>query len=284
MFTLVKAGLVIPLNTACVERGFSHHGIIKNKLRSRLKVVNVDSLLRVKLLCRDHKNFDYQRAMELHDSMHNSLISSLARTAGQLQFAAFDEELANEDLVDFTPLPESEPEEDSGFDFSETEDRVNAADSNANLDLLDPHNYALRGRCGRWTHPGVSSSGFIPSNGGPHSSVLVLQQIHTYVRRWGCPSGLLTLDMAGLRKPQIRKIHQRNNGIGTSQGLEPEGASVRVEEFQVQQDNLLDHLVSAESREDEAESSEQHREAGEQLWLSSLLLQDCLAQGWHNIR
>ena len=56
--TPVKAGLVIPLNTACVERGFSHHGIIKNKLRSRLKVVNVDSLLRVKLLCRDYKKFD----------------------------------------------------------------------------------------------------------------------------------------------------------------------------------------------------------------------------------
>ena len=112
MFTLVKAGLVIPLNKACVEQGFSHHGIIKNKLRSRLKVVNVDSLLRVKLLCRDHKKFDYQRAMQLHDSMHNSLISSLARKVDQLQFAAFDEELANEDPVDFTPLPENEPEED----------------------------------------------------------------------------------------------------------------------------------------------------------------------------
>ena len=45
--------------------------------------------------------------MELHDSMHNSLISSLARKVDQLQFAAFDEKLANEDLVDFTPLPES---------------------------------------------------------------------------------------------------------------------------------------------------------------------------------
>ena len=100
MFTFVKAGLVIPLNTACVE--FSLHGIIKNKLRSRLRVVNVDSLLRVKLLCRDYKKFDYQRAMELHDSMHNSLISSLARKVDQLQFAAFDEKLANEDLVDLT--------------------------------------------------------------------------------------------------------------------------------------------------------------------------------------
>ena len=27
-----------------------------------------------------------------------------------------------EDLVDFIPLPESDPKEDSGFDFSETED------------------------------------------------------------------------------------------------------------------------------------------------------------------
>ena len=34
MFMLVQAGLVVLLNTACVERGFSHHGIIKNKLRN----------------------------------------------------------------------------------------------------------------------------------------------------------------------------------------------------------------------------------------------------------
>ena len=33
----------------------------------------------------------------------------------------------NEDLVDFTPLPESEPQEDSGFYFSETEDEEEAA-------------------------------------------------------------------------------------------------------------------------------------------------------------
>ena len=32
-----------------------------------------------------------------------------------------------EDLVDFTPLPESEPVEDSGFDFSLTEDEEEAA-------------------------------------------------------------------------------------------------------------------------------------------------------------
>ena len=37
--------------------------------------------------------------MELHDSMHNSLISSLARKVDQLQFAALDEELAMRTLL-----------------------------------------------------------------------------------------------------------------------------------------------------------------------------------------
>ena len=35
-----------------------------------------------------------------------------------------------------------------------------------------------------------------------------------------------------------------------------------MEDFHVEQDNLLDHLVPADAREDEAESSEQHKEAG----------------------
>ena len=78
-------------------------------------------------------------AMELHDSMHNSLISSLARKVDQLQFAAFDEELANEDLVDFTHLPENEPEEDSGFDFSETEDEEEAAAEDDELSQAAVH-------------------------------------------------------------------------------------------------------------------------------------------------
>ena len=77
--------------------------------------------------------------MELHDSMHNSLISSLARKVDQLQFAAFDEELANEDLVDFIRLPESEPEEDSGFDFSETEDEEEAAAEDDELSQAAVH-------------------------------------------------------------------------------------------------------------------------------------------------
>lgn len=51
MFLLVAIGLVIPSNTACVERGFSLHCISKNKLRNALKIAQVDAMLRVKELC-----------------------------------------------------------------------------------------------------------------------------------------------------------------------------------------------------------------------------------------
>ena len=71
--------------------------------------------------------------------MHNSLISSLARKVDQLQFAAVDEELADEDLVEFTPLPKSEPEEDSRFDFSETEDEEEAAAEDDELSQAAVH-------------------------------------------------------------------------------------------------------------------------------------------------
>ena len=45
----------------------------------------------------------------------------------------------NEDLVDFTPFPESEPEEDSGFDFSETEDEEEAAAEDDELSQAAVH-------------------------------------------------------------------------------------------------------------------------------------------------
>ena len=49
---------LIPVQTAVVERGFSLHKRIKNKLRNRLEIVTVDSLMRVKLLCNDLEGFD----------------------------------------------------------------------------------------------------------------------------------------------------------------------------------------------------------------------------------
>ena len=70
--------------------------------------------------------------------------AALLGRVDQLQFAAVDEELTNEeltneDLVDFTPLPESEPEEDSGFDSSETEDEEEAAAEDDELSQAAVH-------------------------------------------------------------------------------------------------------------------------------------------------
>ena len=101
MFTMVSVGLVVPLNTACVERGFSHHGIIKNKLRNSLKVLQMDSLLRVKLLCNDYQSFDYNTAAELHEQMQDGFISKLASEVDQLQFSKLDEETDDEAVIDF---------------------------------------------------------------------------------------------------------------------------------------------------------------------------------------
>ncbi|GIM17379.1 hypothetical protein Vretimale_19929 [Volvox reticuliferus] len=50
LLLLVYVATVLPTQTACVERGFSRHRIIKNRLTNRLMIPTVDSLLRVGLL------------------------------------------------------------------------------------------------------------------------------------------------------------------------------------------------------------------------------------------
>ena len=47
---LAQIGLVIPVNTACCERGFSSYNIIRSKLRNKLQIMQIDSLLHVKAL------------------------------------------------------------------------------------------------------------------------------------------------------------------------------------------------------------------------------------------
>ena len=46
---LVHVMFLIPVQTAIVEQGFSLHRILKNRLSNRLKVMTLDSLLRIKL-------------------------------------------------------------------------------------------------------------------------------------------------------------------------------------------------------------------------------------------
>ena len=46
---LVHVMFLIPVQTAMIERGFSLHRTLKNLLSNRLKVMTLDSLLRIKL-------------------------------------------------------------------------------------------------------------------------------------------------------------------------------------------------------------------------------------------
>jgi len=62
LFMLVQIMFLIPVQTAVVERGFSLHKIIKSNLRNALKIIPMDSLLRVKLLCHDLVSFDVDAA------------------------------------------------------------------------------------------------------------------------------------------------------------------------------------------------------------------------------
>jgi hypothetical protein len=50
MLSLAHAWLVMPAQTATVERGFSIHRTIKHRLTNRLKVATMDSLMRLRLL------------------------------------------------------------------------------------------------------------------------------------------------------------------------------------------------------------------------------------------
>ena len=64
LFMLVQIMFLIPVQTAVVERGFSLHKIIKSKLRNALKIITMDSLLRVKLLCHGLESFDVDAAAQ----------------------------------------------------------------------------------------------------------------------------------------------------------------------------------------------------------------------------
>ena len=52
MLILLHASFVIAMQTACVERGFSLHRIFKSRLANRLRVLTLDSLLRIKMKSR----------------------------------------------------------------------------------------------------------------------------------------------------------------------------------------------------------------------------------------
>lgn len=80
---LAYIALCIPVETACVERGFSVHRVTKDKLKSVMKIVTVDALLRVKFLGDDEYDCD-SAALALaqdEDRMVNKLFREVCDVA-----------------------------------------------------------------------------------------------------------------------------------------------------------------------------------------------------------
>ena len=122
---LAELALVIPVNTACCERGFSTYNIIKTKLRNQLKIMQIDCLMRVKFLSKlgyeqaksfdpmlPLNQFDYQAASEVFVDSSKGLIARLAQEVSGL-------DVANEE--DFAPIEVDDPASDSEATISDDE-------------------------------------------------------------------------------------------------------------------------------------------------------------------
>ena len=68
MVQLAELGLMIPINTACCERGFSTYNIIKSKLRNQLKIMQIDSFMRIKALSEPSKEQDPMKPLRAFDT------------------------------------------------------------------------------------------------------------------------------------------------------------------------------------------------------------------------
>ena len=62
---LVYVTFLIPVHTSQVERGFSVHRVIRNRLTNRLKIMTLDSLMRIKLLAKKADMADTMKAFDL---------------------------------------------------------------------------------------------------------------------------------------------------------------------------------------------------------------------------
>jgi hypothetical protein len=89
MLPFAEAMFCVPVETACVERGFSEHRVIKHRLTNRLRVVTVDSLMRVSILASSVESFDSAAAKEFHSRPVGELLVSKL-------FAAMSKEPANQ--------------------------------------------------------------------------------------------------------------------------------------------------------------------------------------------
>lgn len=88
---LVQVWFVVPMNSACAERGFLLHHSIKIKLRNRMRIPSLDALMRTNSQIVDFKTFKYEAAVSMyHDKqekykMPKVLRLSTTRTRVQTQ-------------------------------------------------------------------------------------------------------------------------------------------------------------------------------------------------------
>ncbi|KAJ9524214.1 hypothetical protein QJQ45_004985 [Haematococcus lacustris] len=66
MMQLAQVMLLVPLQTAVVERGFSIHRIINHRLTNRLKLATVDSLMRIRLIGPSKHSYQKVEALIAH--------------------------------------------------------------------------------------------------------------------------------------------------------------------------------------------------------------------------
>ncbi len=76
MLPFAETMFCVSVETACVEGGFSEHRVIKHRLTNRLRVVTVDSLMRVNILAGSVKSFDYVATKEFHSRPVGELLVS----------------------------------------------------------------------------------------------------------------------------------------------------------------------------------------------------------------
>lgn len=66
VFLLVQICFVVPMNSACAERGFSLHNSIKTKLRNRMRIPSLDAMMHVRSHKVDYQKFNYEAAVTMY--------------------------------------------------------------------------------------------------------------------------------------------------------------------------------------------------------------------------
>ena len=115
MLKFVYLCVVIPLNSAIVERGFSLHNSIKTKRRNRLRIITIDALIWCKTSAQSWENFDYLQLEDLyHNKPQNFRLPALLQAVNAIEY---DGNTDDGDSVDLDQeLEENDPDEHAFYD------------------------------------------------------------------------------------------------------------------------------------------------------------------------